>query len=207
MLRVRAGIRKSMKKKSTRKIIVLSAVLVVLFAVLFLVSDWFWTALSPVTHKVLLEKYSREYKLDPLLVAAIIKAESAFNPIAVSEKGAVGLMQLMPATAEELAHELNVDYVNVEDLYNPEINIHLGYYYMVKLLKRYNGNLVFALAAYNAGTKNADDWIKNYKGDPDRAAGVIEFPETRKFVKEVQNTYELYKYMRKLKRALQLKDI
>ncbi|OGF50865.1 MAG: hypothetical protein A2231_10985 [Candidatus Firestonebacteria bacterium RIFOXYA2_FULL_40_8] len=195
-----------MKKKRNKKIIILSAVLVVLTVILFLVSDWFWTALSPITHNVLLEKYSKEYKLDPLLVAAIIKSESTFNPIAVSEKGAVGLMQLMPDTAEEMAHELNVDFVNIEDLYNPEINIHLGYYYMVKLLKRYNGNMVFALAAYNAGTKNADEWIKNYRGDPDRAIAVIGFPETRKFVKEVQSTYEIMKFARKLKRAIQLKD-
>ena len=196
-----------MKKMKNRKVIILSVVLAVLTVILFLVSDWFWIALSPVTHNALLQKYSKEYKLDPLLVASIIKSESAFNPIAVSEKGAMGLLQLMPATAEEMAHELNVDYVNVEDLYNPEINIHLGYYYMVKLLKRYNGNLVFALAAYNAGTKNADEWIKNYKGDPDRAVGAIGFPETRKFVKEVQSTYEVLKFVRKLRRVLQLKDI
>ncbi|MFH1073633.1 MAG: lytic transglycosylase domain-containing protein [Candidatus Firestonebacteria bacterium] len=196
-----------MKKKNNKKIVLLSVLLVILTIILLLVSDWFWTALSPITHNVLLDKYSKEYKLDPLLVAAIIKSESTFNPIAVSEKGAVGLMQLMPSTAEEMAHELNVDYVDVEDLYDPEINIHLGYYYMVKLLKRYNGNLVFALAAYNAGTKNADEWIKNYRGNPDRAAAAIIFPETRKFIKEVQFTYEILKFVRKLRRILQLKDI
>ena len=186
--------------------IFLVAVLFLLIAVYLISSDFFWNVISPVTQNNILQRYSEEYKIDPLLVAAIIKSESAFNPVSESEKGALGLMQLMPATAEALAHEINLDYVNVEDLYNPEINIHLGYFYIVKLLKRYNGNLVFALAAYNAGTVKADEWHKNYRGDSDRAVVVISFPETQKFVKEVLSTYEMLKFMRKVKRALQMKD-
>jgi soluble lytic murein transglycosylase len=195
-----------MKIKKNNKHILLCVLLFLLLSLLLFIGDWFWNAITPITHGDLLEKYAKEYKVDPLFVAAIIKSESSFNPLAVSEKGAIGLMQLMPATAEEMAHELNLDYVNVEDLYNPEINIQLGYYYIVKLLKRYNGNTVFALSAYNAGTKNADEWIKNYKGDADRAAAVIAFSETRKFVKEVSRTYETLKRARKIKRILQMKD-
>ena len=194
------------KIKKSRLYVTLVVVLFFLTAVYLISSDWFWNAFSPITYNNILQQYSEEFKIDPLLIAAIIKSESAFNPIAESDKGAMGLMQLMPSTAEALAHEMSLDYVNTEDLYNPEINIHLGYYYIVKLLKRYNGNLVFALAAYNAGTVKADEWLKNYRGDPDRAVVAISFPETQKFVKEVLSTYEMLKFMRKVKRALQMKD-
>lgn len=194
------------KIKQSRLLIILVVVLFLLTAVYLISSDWFWNAISPITYNNILQQYSEEFKIDPLLVAAIIKSESAFNPIAESNKGALGLMQLMPLTAEALAHEMNLDYVNVEDLYDPEINIHIGYYYIVKLLKKYNGNIVFALAAYNAGTVKTDEWLKNYKGDPDRAVVAISFPETQKFVKEVLSTYEMLKLMRKVKRTLQMRD-
>ena len=195
-----------MKIKKSRLFIILVAVLFILTVVFLVSSDWFWNAFSPVTYNKILLRNSEEFKIDPLLVAAIIKSESAFNPIAESDKGAMGLMQLMPATAETLAHEINLDYVNAEDLYNPEINIHLGCYYLVKLLKRYNGSLVFALAAYNAGIVKADEWRKTYRGDPSRAVGSISFPATQKFVKEVLSTYEMLKFMRKVKRTLQMRD-
>jgi soluble lytic murein transglycosylase len=193
-------------KLKKKHIILISGSLLFVVIVILISSNWFWNSLSPVLHKDLLYKYAGEYKIDPLLVASVIKCESTFNPLATSKRGALGLMQLIPDTAEELAHELNVDYVNTEDLYSPDINIHLGYYYLEKLKNKYNGKIVFALAAYNAGTKYSDKWFAIYKGDPALALKNIEYPETRRFITNVLNTYTVLKAVRGIKRALELKD-
>ena len=169
-------------------------------------SDWFWNALSPITYKSLLYKNAGIYKVDPLLVAAIIKCESTFNPLAVSSAGAVGLMQLMPETAAELALEKKIDYVNSEELYKPEINIEIGFYYIQKLRKRYKGSLVLALAAYNAGLKMGDEWAQTGAGKKSGdELDVITYPETRQFVSDVLNAYTHFKVARKIKRLLQFK--
>jgi soluble lytic murein transglycosylase len=194
-------------KKNLVKPIILTVVLIILLSILLIMSDWFWDFLSPVSYKALLYNNAGIYKIDPLLVAAIINCESTFNPIATSRTGAVGLMQIMPETAEDIAQELKVDYVNADDLYKPEINIQLGFYYIVKLQKRYNGNLIFSLAAYNAGLKNADSWFAKYKGGGDyEAIRTITFPETSAYVQKVLSTYNWYKFIRKAKRILQFKE-
>jgi len=114
-------------------------------------SDRFWDLLSPITHKQQLYALAGEYKVDPMLLAAIVRAESTFNPFAESRSGAVGLMQLMPDTAEEAARGLHLDFDKVEDLYQDEVNLRLGTYHFAHLLKAFNGDTVLALAAYNAG--------------------------------------------------------
>lgn len=189
------------KKKHVIPLIILS----VLLMIYLISSNWFWDSLSPIVQKNLLYKYAGIYKIDPLLIAAIIKNESTFNPLATSRAGALGLMQIMPSTAEELAHELKIDYVNTDELYKPEINIQFGFYYITKLQKRYNGNIVFALAAYNAGIKKSDEWMARFKGEEEESIKYITFPETKKFVKNVLNTYKWFKFIRKIKRTLQLK--
>ncbi len=193
------------KKSNIRKILpAVVLILLVLFAVAG--SDWFWNALSPITYKSLLYRNAGIYKVDPLLVAAIIKCESTFNPMAVSSAGAVGLMQLMPETAEELALEKKIDYVNSEELYKPEINIEIGFYYIQKLRKRYKGNLVLSLAAYNAGLRKGDEWASGGAGkDENEELNRITYRETRQFVSDVLTTYSQFKMARKIKRLLQFK--
>ena len=188
-----------------RKFTVSLIVLILLIMILLISSNWFWDSLSPIVYKDLLYKYAGRYKIDPLLIAAIIKNESTFNPLATSRAGALGLMQIMPSTAEELAHELKIDYVNTDELYKPEINIHFGFYYITKLQKRYNGNIVFTLAAYNAGTKKADEWMSRFKGEEEESIKYITFPETKQFALKVLSTYKWFKFIRKIKRTLQLK--
>ena len=119
------------------------------------------------------EKIVREaadrHRVDPALVRAVIETESNWNPKAWSHKGAGGLMQLIPTTAQRYG---------ASDVFNPQQNIDAGVKHLKWLLERYNGNLDLALAAYNAG-----------EGAVDRAHGVPAFRETRNYVQKVQNAY------------------
>lgn len=123
-------------------------------------------------HQVL--RASSRYGVDSALIRAVMHAESAFKKNAVSKKGAIGLMQLMPATAERFG---------VRDAFNPEQNINGGTRYLSYLLKMFNNDIVLASAAYNAG-ENA---VKKYNGVPP-------FPETQNYVSKVATLHRVYKY-------------
>jgi soluble lytic murein transglycosylase-like protein len=123
-------------------------------------------------HPIILKAANR-FQVDPALVKAIIMAESGYDPTATSKMGAKGLMQLMPATAEELG---------VEDSYNPKQNINAGVGYFKKLLNRFEGDVELALAAYNAGTNK----VRQYNGIPPYKA-------TRCYIKKVFEYYQIYK--------------
>ena len=116
--------------------------------------------------------HSRQHRLDPALVSAVIKAESDFDPDAISRTGAIGLMQLMPETAERL---------EIRDPFDPEENIAGGARYLRYLLDRFNGNLPLALAAYNAGATR----VEHYRTLPP-------IHETRRYVKKVLRFYRLF---------------
>jgi soluble lytic murein transglycosylase-like protein len=117
----------------------------------------------------LVREAAERHRMDAALVRAVIETESNWNPGAVSRKGAFGLMQLIPTTAQRFG---------VSDAFNPQQNVDAGVRYLKALLERYNGNLDLALAAYNAG-----------EGAVDRAHGVPSFRETRTYVQKVQNAY------------------
>ncbi len=117
-------------------------------------------------------RHSRTHRLHPALIRAVIKAESDFDPMAVSRAGAIGLMQLMPQTAVHL---------DVHDLYNPDQNIGGGTRHLRQLLDRFNGNLPLALAAYNAG----ETAVERYQTLPP-------FEETRQYVKKVLRYYRTF---------------
>lgn len=120
----------------------------------------------------MISRFSRQHQLHPALIRAVIKAESGFDPHAVSRAGAVGLMQLMPQTAARM---------DVRDLYDPEDNIGGGTKYLRQLLDRFRGNLPLALAAYNAGEHVVD----RYRTLPP-------FTETRQYVRKVLRYYRVF---------------
>lgn len=145
---------------------------------------------SYVTH------YAEENNVDPLLIFAIIKAESNFKPDVVSKSNAVGLMQLMQATAEDTAKKLKIEYQK-EDLYNPEKNICLGTKYFAGLLEKY-GNITVALTAYNAGSGNVDKWIGNGTIQTDGSdAENIPYKETNRYVRKILRDYTMYQQLYK----------
>ncbi|MGH9741824.1 MAG: lytic transglycosylase domain-containing protein [Candidatus Acidiferrum sp.] len=117
----------------------------------------------------LVREAAERHNVDPALVRAVIETESNWNPAAYSRKGAGGLMQLIPSTAQRYG---------ANDVFNPQQNIDAGVSHLKWLLERYNGNLDLALAAYNAG-----------EGAVDRAHGIPAFRETRNYVQRVQDAY------------------
>ena len=125
-----------------------------------------------VRYDPLIQKASKKFNVDHFFIKAIIKAESDFDSMAVSNKGAQGLMQLMPETADDM---------EVKDPFDPEENIFGGTRYVSLLLKRFNNDKALALAAYNAGPEVVES--RN---------GIPPFPETRTFVKRVMNYYQAY---------------
>ena len=134
---------------------------------------------------------AREFQLDPSLVCAVIFTESGFRPQAKSGVGALGLMQLMPATGLEEAELLQIEGVTEERLTEPALNIRLGCNYLRKLLDEF-GNESVALAAYNAGPGRVRQWLKEYGVKEDGSLLYIPYPETSKYVGRVQSAKGVY---------------
>lgn len=172
-----------MKKALLKIYFYFAAIIFVLF--LCLLSIMFFL---PQKYGDIVNYYSKLYNLEPSLVFSVINTESGFNTNAVSRSNALGLMQIMPTTAEYIAKELNLkDY----DLFNPKDNIDIGCWYLRKLLNKYN-NQNTALCAYNAGSGNVDLWLNNKDFSED---GInlksIPFKETKNYVRLV-NIYRTF---------------
>lgn len=146
---------------------------------------WLQRLRYPLDYKVIVRAHARNYHLPPALLAAVIYQESKFHADAKSSSGAIGLMQLQPATAEGIALRTGGSKFTVDDLYSPEINIRYGSWYLRHLLDKY-GNERLALAAYNAGQHNVDEWRKEGVG--------IQFGETRHYVKRVEDLKKVYRH-------------
>ncbi len=134
---------------------------------------------------------AREFRLDPYLVCGVIYTESGFRSQARSGVGALGLMQLMPATGLEEAELLGIEGVSEEGLYEPALNVRLGCCYLRKLLDEF-GNDAVALAAYNAGPGRTRQWLKEYGVKEDGSLLYIPYPETSKYVDRVRSARGVY---------------
>ncbi|MDQ2984106.1 MAG: lytic transglycosylase domain-containing protein [Actinomycetota bacterium] len=146
--------------------------------------SWWIRIRYPLKYESIIRGHARNYRLDPALLAAVIYQESKFRSGARSKSGAVGLMQLQPATAKGIATHTGGSRFRVEDLNNPEINIRYGSWYLRHLLDKY-GQERTALAAYNAGQQNVDQWRAQRRG--------ILFPETKHYVSRVEELKRLYR--------------
>ena len=139
--------------------------------------------LYPIDHLSALVHWSEVHGVDPALTASVIRCESRFRPRAVSPQGAIGLMQIMPSTGEWIAERLGHDGYDVDQLYNPEVNVRFGTWYLAQLIDRFD-TVDDALRAYNAGPTHAERWAE----DP---AGV--FPETAAYVERVRRSLPVYR--------------
>jgi soluble lytic murein transglycosylase len=145
--------------------------------------EWYQRLRYPLEYQELVRKNARTFDVDPALIAAVIYAESRFRPDAVSEAGAIGLMQLLPETGRWIA-ATGGERFRVKDLYDPKVNVRYGSFYLDRLLDKY-GDVRFALAAYHAGQGNADRWLA---GD-----GEIGFPDTEAYVASVLEFRDIYR--------------
>jgi soluble lytic murein transglycosylase len=146
---------------------------------------WYERLWHPFRYQQIVLGHAHNYRLDPALLASVIYQESKFRADARSDRGAIGLMQLLPATAKGIAERTGGTRFRVSDLYNPELNVRYGAWYLRHLLDKY-GSERTALAAYNAGQHNVDSW---------RARGLdIQFDETRHFVDGVERLKRIYRH-------------
>jgi soluble lytic murein transglycosylase len=145
---------------------------------------WWVRLWYPLKYGSVVRAHARNYGLDPALLAAVIYQESKFDSDALSDSGAIGLMQLLPDTAKGIAVHTGGSRFRVDDLYDPEINVRYGSWYLRHLLNKY-GDEKTALAAYNAGQENVDEWRRDGRG--------IAFAETRHYVKRVEHLKTLYR--------------
>lgn len=137
---------------------------------------------------------AQKYQLHPLVLFSVVRQESAFEGFVRSSAGARGLMQIIPATGEEIAKALSwpPDY-SPNDLYRPQVSVEYGAYYLAKWRDYFDGDLMAALAAYNGGPGNAMNWHKQAKGDPDLFLEIIRFAETRNYIRGVYEIFGLYR--------------
>lgn len=147
----------------------------------------------PYPHRAMIENYASKYGVDPLLVVAVIREESKFLAQSESRKGAIGLMQLMPNTAQSIAESLGDKPFASEDLLKPEKNIQFGTWYLSSLQKVFSYDTTLVIAAYNGGRGHVQEWIS--AGQIDRKnirLQDIPFQETRDYVRRVLNSYQKY---------------
>jgi soluble lytic murein transglycosylase len=148
-------------------------------AVVAVEPTWYLRMRYPLEYTEIVRGHARNYDLRPELLAAVIYTESKFDADAESPEGAVGLMQLLPETAKGIALRTGGRRFETDDLYDPEINVRYGSWYLRHLLQKYDGEVEKALAAYNGGQGNVD------RG--------IEYPETTAYVERVQEASGIYR--------------
>jgi soluble lytic murein transglycosylase len=153
----------------------------------------------PLAYSDLISREAGAYGLDPLLLAALIRQESLFEPVAESYAGARGLGQVMPATGEGIAHSLGLEDFVLDDLYRPSISIRFGAFYLSAQLGYFDDRVLVALAAYNGGPGNTLRWIEGVEDDVDLFVEVITATQSRLYL---QRVYEQYMVYENLYRAL-----
>ena len=180
------------KQKATLIVLAMIALCLIITSVtVFWILPVVLRARFRLAHVDLIKQYSEEYDLDPALVCAVIYTESSFKENATSRVGAKGLMQIMPQTGQEIADALGEPF-SEEMLYDPEVSIRYGCYYLREQLDRFDQNEAVTLAAYNAGPHRAQLWISEYGLDSKGHIRYIPFGETDRYVDKVLQVRENY---------------
>lgn len=186
-----------MKKNLGNKVIILLTIILMVLLLATLVLKGIRSQ-YPIKYGSQIEKYSKEYNLDPYMVLSVIKAESNFKSEAKSSREACGLMQITPKTAEWASNEMKLQDYNIEKLYDPEFNIRMGCWYLAELLKEFNGDTELMLAAYNGGRGNVNKWLKDPQYSKDgKNLSYIPFKETDQYIKRVKTNYKIYNFLYK----------
>jgi peptidoglycan lytic transglycosylase len=166
-------------------LVALGVVIAATVAVVDLTSPpWYERIRYPLRYSEYVRVHAHRHNLDPAFLAAVIYQESKFQAGAKSSSGAIGLMQLTPGTARGIAIRTHGNAFHTRDLYNPEINIRYGAWYLDNLFRKY-GSERLVLAAYNAGQGNVDRWRANGQ--------TIQFSETKAYVSRVEDLKRIYR--------------
>ena len=189
------------ERLKNKKILVCGLIILILIVFLIVFKNKIQRIFYPKSYEEFVYMYSDEYGVDENLVFAVIKAESNFQEDAVSHKDALGLMQIMKETAEDVARKYNIeiDFNNSErEILNVQNNIKIGTKYLAGLLEKYK-NIEVAVAAYNAGIGTVDNWIEKgiIKSDGSDIEN-IPYKETNNYVRKILRNYKIYQYLYKL---------
>ena len=178
-----------------KKILVFIIIIVIIFVFLIIAKEPIYKIIYPKTYEEVIALYSEQYGIEDNLILAVIKAESNFDEDAISNRSAIGLMQLMEETAKDVANKNNIeiDEENIQkSLTDVYINIQIGTAYLASLLQKYGNNEV-ALAAYNAGIGTVDNWInKGIIKEDGTDIENIPYKETNHYVRKILRDYEIY---------------
>lgn len=183
------------ERLKNKKILVCGLIILILIVFLIVFKDKIQRIFYPKSYEEFVSIYSDEYGVDENLIFAVIKAESNFQEDAVSHKDALGLMQIMKETAEDVARKYNIeiDFNNSErEILNVQNNIKIGTKYLAVLLEKYK-NIEVAVAAYNAGIGTVDNWIEKgiIKSDGSDIEN-IPYKETNNYVRKILRNYKIY---------------
>ena len=146
----------------------------------------------PLAYADLLSREAQIRQLDPLLLAALIRQESLFEPVAESYAGARGLGQVMPATGRGLARNLEIEDFALDDLYRPALSVRFAAYYLEIQMGRFDDHILISLAAYNGGPGNTLRWLERSGGDLDLFVEVITANQSRVYLQRVYSQYLIY---------------
>lgn len=183
------------ERLKNKKILVCGLIILILIVFLMVFKNKIQRIFYPKSYEEFVSMYSDEYGVDENLIFAVIKAESNFQEDAVSHKDALGLMQIMKETAEDVARKYNIeiDFNNSErEILNVQNNIKIGTKYLAVLLEKYK-NIEVAVAAYNAGIGTVDNWIEKeiIKSDGSDIEN-IPYKETNNYVRKILRNYKIY---------------
>lgn len=175
----------------------LKTFIVFIFTIIFITGLVLY--IYPVKYIDLIRKYSAKYNLSPEFICAVINTESGFDKNQISPKGAKGLMQIMEGTANWANSKEPIENYDYNNIYDPDLNIHIGCWYISWLNEKYDGDKTLILAAYNAGSGNISKWLSQEEYSRDgKKLHKIPFKETDNYIKKVNAAEKFYTYILKL---------